>query len=73
MSAPFGGYAYANLYPNWGSGVDQTMETTPESDEQAAYSNIDELAVSPVDSNSKRNIILLFVGVIIIIGLFSKG
>lgn len=72
-TAGFYGYSIASVYPNMGNGVTQTQETTPESDDQQVYTQVDGPAAQPgVDKGTKMNMFILLAGMIGIIVLFSK-
>lgn len=68
----FGGYTMANVYPQWGSGVTQNMDTTPDPEEQVAYVATDTPAPPAVDNKSKMNIWFLIGGMVLLMILFSK-
>jgi len=67
----FHGYTLANLYPGWGSGVTQYLDTVPEPTEQAAMAQIGDAAPMPVDSRTNINIWLvlgILAGLIVVFG-----
>jgi len=67
-------YAYANLYPGWGNGVNQKEETVPDPDEQTAIQTMDSPAAqNPVDPKSKLNMTLLLVFAGLLILVFGAG
>lgn len=68
----FTGYTMANIYPQWGSGVTQNLDTTPEPEEQVAYVSTDSPAQPAIDTKSKVNMWLLIGGLVILMILFSK-
>ena len=68
----FSGYTYANIYPQWGSGVDQTQDTNPEPDEQVAYVSTDSPAQPIVDQKAKLNIWILLAALVVFMIVLSK-
>lgn len=70
----FSAYTYANIYPQWGSGVTQTMETNPEPDEQQSYSTTEQPTVqNPVDGKSRLNMLYLLIGAVVLVVIFGAG
>lgn len=68
----FGGYNVSNVYPNMGSGVNQTMETNPEPEEQEAYAQIADAGTQAIDRGKKLNIGLVILAVFLLIAIFGK-
>lgn len=68
----FSNYPFASIYPGWGTGVTQTMDTTPEADEQAVYTSTEGSEPTAVDSKSKMNMFMLLGGIVLLIILFGR-
>lgn len=71
-SSGFHSFPIASIYPNYGSGFNQTADTIPEAAEQAAYTSGDNSA--PVVSNpSQTKGILIFVLILLVLFAVMGG
>jgi hypothetical protein len=72
-SSGFTGYGISNVYPGWGSGVTQNLDTNPEPAEQQLLTSVDTpQAQMPVDKQTHTNMFFMLGGVVALIVLFGR-
>lgn len=69
----FYGYATGSIYPGWGDGDTQTLQTVPEPAEQAVMTDMDSPLPTPVDNKKATSMWMLFGALIVILFVFGRG
>lgn len=69
----FYGYSAATIYPGYGLGITQTMDTIPEPAEQAVLADVESPPPAPVEKKKAMNMWMLFGILILILVLFGVG
>lgn len=70
----FYGYSAATIYPGYGTGYTQTMDTIPEPAEQVVLADVESPPPTPVVEKKKAmNMWMLFGVLVLILVLFGAG